>query len=154
MAHVQATIAMALTHVNTGFSNKCSIACPAKNRSQQALLEALDLGAWVSQTGDFDDCASSQAQSGACAELEQPNTLGRDVFSHLPGMHHKSFGCQFGKQFCRQQVHLPQIRLGRILGHPRPMLHCDTKVGVTVHAMTLNEFDALPGHLGEGMYRL
>ena len=72
-----------------------------------------------------------------------------DVFAHLPGRHDETGGAQFVMQLGVDQVHLAQVRLGRIARHPRSMLDRAAQMRVVLDAETGQQPDAADVRLAE-----
>lgn len=114
---------------------------PVKDRRQKARLKGLDLRAWVSKPGDFDQRMAAQAKLCALAQPQQLDALGGDVFAHLTVRNQVSTLEQLRKKFRLQQMNLSQVGLCRVSRHPGPVLDGDTKVGIAPNTVTGDEID-------------
>jgi hypothetical protein len=75
----------------------------------------------------------------------------RDVLAHLTGFHVQSSGAEFVQQLGVEQVHLPKIRLRRILGYSRAMLDSNPEMSVVTHPVTAYKLDASHAAFGKRM---
>ena len=90
---------------------------------EQAWPEDIDLRAGVAQSGDLDEGVLSELQERVARQPKQVETGGDDVLAHFPGGDVEALLAQLDVQLGVDQVHLAQVRLRRVRGHPAAVLH-------------------------------
>jgi hypothetical protein len=134
IASLHDTIRKNHTH-DPGLANQIAIGIVIQNRSHQAGLEAVKLQAGIAQSGDLED-GLTDLQFCSDRQREQIQTTGGDVLAHLARSDLKASSVKLIVQFAVNQMHLSQVRLGRIGGNPRAMLDRHARVRVTFNAQT------------------
>jgi len=120
-----------------------------KNRRQQPELEVVQLTTGISQPGHFDDRVGTDMQPGTARQLEEVETPGGDVLSHLARSDVEAAIAQLVVKFGMNEVDLPQVRLSRVGPDPGAMLHGHSGMRIVVHSDTDNELDAVLIRLAE-----
>ena len=115
---------------DTGFSDQRAVGVPVEHRGHQPGLEFVELNAGIAQPGDFDDSIAPEMQPRAGWQREQIDAARRDVLAEVT-RHHRVAACaQFLEQLSVDEMHLAQVRLGRIARHARTMFHRRATMGV------------------------
>ena len=117
---------------DAGLALQVAFLVAVENGPHQSLLEAVELGAWVSKPGDFHNRILANLQPGARRQLEQVNASCRDVLAHGPRHEVEPPPAQLVVKLLVNEVHLTKIRLTRVSGHPGAMLDGGPQVGVTL----------------------
>ena len=115
---------------------------------EQPGLESVDLLARIAKPGDRHH-SLSDSQSCSDGQREQIDAVRRDVLAEVPWSHEMTTLLQRLEELAVDQMHLPEIRLGRIGGHPRSVLDRRSTVRIAVDTQTLEERDRSPCLLAE-----
>ena len=119
---------------DAGLANQITVLVAPQNRSHQTGAVVIQLSARVPEAGDFNDGRITNVKSRAPWQCEQIDATCRDVLSNRPRSHPKPSCIELIEQLLVDQVDLPQIWLGRILGNARTVLNSHSEVGITLDA--------------------
>ena len=72
---------------------------------------------------------------------QQVYAAGGDVLAQIARHYREAGSRKLVMQFALDQMDLTQIGLGRINGHPRPMLHRDAEMGIALDAESGQQLD-------------
>ncbi len=111
------------------------------NLLQQAFLKVVDLAAGISQAGDDDNGIATDAQRGPNRQPKQIETGGGDVLTQITGRHIVPLRCDVFEELLMDEVHLAQIGLCGVDGHPRAVLHLGPGVRIACDADAGNQLD-------------
>ncbi|MCW2756505.1 MAG: hypothetical protein JWO46_251 [Nocardioidaceae bacterium] len=131
-----------------------AVGVPSDHVPQQALVEPLDLQAWVAQTGDLDDRLVAEQQQCAGGEGEQVDAAGGDVLAEVAGADHVTLGSQLVEELGVQQVDLAEVRLVRVAGDPGQVLDQHAGVRVAVDPEPGDQLDLGDRLLAEPVLRV
>jgi hypothetical protein len=95
----------------------------------------------------------AKPKPGTDRQLEQSDTAGGDVLANFAGRDRESLHRQLGEQLGVNEVHLTQVRLGRVLCDTRAVLDSRAAVRIALHARRFQKCDALAHRLAEGVRR-
>jgi hypothetical protein len=129
--------------------NETTIGGALDHRTEQSLLEVVELRARVAKAGEGDESTAAEAQDAAGREAEQVDVTGRDVLADVTGAYVEARGDELVMELALDQVHLPEVGLCRVDRHPRAMLDRRAAVGVTLHAEAGDEQHLVDGRLRE-----
>jgi hypothetical protein len=136
---------------DTGLADERTAGVAVEHRSHQAGLELIQLYARVAEPRDVENRRIPDSQPGARGEPEQVDPACRDVLTHVSRHHSESLGSQLVVKLGVNQMHLAEIRLGRITGHPRTVLNRPATVGISLHSEAGQQVDAILIGLAEGV---
>ena len=114
-------------------------------------MKALKLAARVPEAGHLNECAVPELEAGAGGKSKEIDTTGSDVFAHVSGGNGQTEGEQRIVEFTMDEVDLAKVGLHWVLGHSRPMFHCDPKVRIALHPEPGQEADLTNNRLGHGV---
>jgi hypothetical protein len=120
----------------------------------QALLEMVELDARVAQPGHLHDRLRSQPQAGTRRQREQLDAARRDVLPHAAGGDVEALRAQLVVQLAVDEVHLAEVGLARVAGHPGAMLDGPAQVGVALDPQSGQQTDTPRGALAERVLRV
>jgi hypothetical protein len=103
-------------------ANQVAVLVPAEGRRHETGLNAVELRAWIAQTGHLDDCRLTKVEPRADRQAERVEALGRNVLAHLSGRNGEPRRLQFFVQFGVDQMHLAKVGLRRVARHSRAVL--------------------------------
>jgi hypothetical protein len=116
---------------------------------QQARLPPVELPARVAQPGDLDDRRGAEPKPRTSRQCEQVDASCGDVLADIAGGYSKARTSQLVVQLSVDQVNLAKIRLIRIPGNSRSVLHPLAQMGVPLHSEPGQQPDAPSAGLGE-----
>ena len=99
-------------------------------------MEAIELGAGVSQPCYFHDGLISQMQSGAKRQGKEVEATGGDILANLAGRDIETSCTQLIMLLCMDEVNLAKVGLSRIGGDTGTMLHRLSTVSITFDPKT------------------
>jgi hypothetical protein len=97
-----------------GLAHEPPVLIAPKDGVEQAWLEGVDLSTRVAQPGDLDDCLGAYPELGALGQCEQVQIPGRDVLAKLARSDVEALPTNLGEQLSVDEVHLSEVRLGRV----------------------------------------
>lgn len=112
-------------------------------------LELIELFTRIAEAGEMEHDLFSDVQLGAFWQSKEINTLRSDVLAELARLDVESLRLQFGEQLTVDEVHLAQVRLRRILGHARSMLHRCSAMSIALDSEPSDHRDGRLRDLGE-----
>ena len=99
-------------------AHKQSVRIAPQHRLHQTWRKAVDLGARVPQTRDFNN-GVAEAKARPDGQPEQIELPRGDVFPELAGGNRVSLGAELLEQLGMDQMNLPEVGLGWIASHAR-----------------------------------
>ena len=120
-----------------------------EDRLKETRPEGFNLTARIAQPGHPNDRSRADADQRTRREPKKRKTASRDVLAHLTRFDRESSRAELAEQFGVQEMHLPKIGLGRILGDSGPMLDRSPEVRIVTHSVTVYELDAGDTDLGK-----
>jgi hypothetical protein len=74
-----------------------------------------------------------------------------DVLTHIARPDRKTPSIEFVMQLLVEQMHLPEVGLGRIAGEPRAVLDRSSHMGISLNSHAREEVDAVLSAFREGV---
>jgi hypothetical protein len=118
---------------------------------QQSRSEFIHLRAGIAQARHTQHRIGPDPQQRITAKMQKIDSTRRNVFTQIAGVYLETFAIEFFEQFGVDQMHLPQVWLGRVLLNPAAMSHGVSAMGIAAHTETCEDFDAAHRLLAEAV---
>ena len=126
----------------------------ADHFAAEALLKAVNQGAWRMQTRQLDDGRLAEMQPSSERQMLQLEPACRDILAEFSRTNRMAGCTQFVQELSPDQVDLSVIRSSRPHPGDEPVSNMSAGVGVTFHAVIFDKGNLLPGPLAEGVLRV
>lgn len=113
------------------------------------MRKRVDLRARVAKARDAHDGVGTETEQGVTRQGEQVDAGGQDVLTEVARAYVVPVPPRLVEELRGQQVHLPQVRLGRVGGHPGAVLHGGARMCVALDTVALHQDDLLLRELAE-----
>ncbi len=114
----------------------------------------IELGAGAAQTRQPNHRLGPNGQFGSAREGQEVEAPCCDVLAHAARLDREAARNQFVEEFALYQVHLPQIRPGRMASDMEAVPVGDPAMRITLDPKPRQQTDARPGLLGNAMARV
>jgi hypothetical protein len=135
------------------FSHQLTVCVVVEDGGHQAILQAVELGAGVTEASNLDHRILAEVKFRPSGKGQEVDAAGGDVLAHLASADRKAAVPQFIVQLSMDEVDLAQVGLLGVAGDAGAVLHGGPGVGIALDAETGEEADALIGGFGEGVGR-
>jgi hypothetical protein len=120
----------------------CPLPCGV-SWSPEVLLQAVailvDLGAWCTKAGDFDDGFAAEMESSVKRKREEFDAAGEDVFAHLSGLQGKAERGEFVEHLGGEEMDLSEIGLRWVFALEVQVLCGGAAMGIAFDAFSGDE---------------
>lgn len=124
-----------------GLADQVPVRVAIEDRRHQTWLDPVELGAGVAESGQFDSRRVSQAELGSGREAEQVDAMGGYVLAHHSRPESETATTELVVELGVEEMDLTQVRLGRVLTNPRPMLDRPAKMSIALDTETREKTD-------------
>ena len=138
---------------HTGLPNEIAPLVAIQHRSEQPVLELVQLSAGIPKPGDLHDGRVGQPEPGAGGQSKQVEPARSHVLAHITSRNREAARTKLVMKLRMDEVHLTQIGLAGIARDPRAVLDGAPQMGIALNAKPGDQPDALTRGLAEGMLR-
>lgn len=128
---------------NPGLADQIPRVIATEHGRHQAGLNAVQLLAGITQTGDLHDRFRADPEAGRRRQPEEIDSPDGDILPHLPGNDIEPSRPKLIMQLGVDQVNLAQIRLTRVARHPGAVLNGLSSVRVPLDPVPRDQHDRL-----------
>ena len=129
---------------DAGFAHEIAGLVTGEDRRREPILKPVQLDTRVPKPGDLDNCVRAKPQPGAARKRQQLESLGSHVLSEIARRDVETRCTEFFEKLTMNEVHLAQVRLGRIARHSRPMPNRGAGVCVALDTEAFYQPDERP----------